>query len=293
MDNVHIVLIVSESPPPLQVPPFPSYRIILARSSPSKDCRWLASRPGPLRAVPGSRIYYEGKRGECGACRRWRSRRVVPVFGFLGPLIHVARSRPRHPAAPDREALAFGVCHSICFNWSLRPGAVEYYQLLTRVRWFSLIHGRRGNTSNQLKKQKMNQIQTLIDAVRKAITSNSPHDTILAAGIAAIPVLIVCLIINRLRHPDRSFLAAVGVSLLGFFLVPTVSGGAALLWVRTGGAGGQAIGVGIVLHILRFWVFSRWLRSAPRSARRPGRLPATRMNSRSFGMKLHGFGSNG
>ena len=135
---------------------------------------------------------------------------MLPVFGFLGPLIHVARSRPRHPAAPDREALAFGVCHSICFNWSLRPGAVAYYQLLTRVRWFPLIHGRRGNTSNQLKKQKMNQIQTLIDTVRKAITSNSPHDTILAAGIAAIPVLIVCLIINRLRHPDRSFLAAVG-----------------------------------------------------------------------------------
>ena len=83
-------------------------------------------------------------------------------------------------------------------------------------------------------------IQTLIDTARKAMTSNSPHDTILAAGIAAIPVLIVCLIINRLRHPDRSFLAAVGVSLLGFFLVPSVAGGTALCatpanrgWART------------------------------------------------------------
>ena len=113
-------------------------------------------------------------------------------------------------------------------------------------------------------------IQTLIDTARKAMTSNSPHDTILAVGIAAIPVLIVCLIINRLRHPDRSFLAAVGVSLLGFFLVPSVAGGTAILWVRTGGADGQAIGVGIVLCILGFWMFRQWLRSAPRSARRQG-----------------------
>ena len=52
----------------------------------------------------------------------------------------------------------------------------------------------------------MNQIQTLIDAGREALTSNGIHDTILAVGIAAIPILIFCVIVNRLRHPDRSFL---------------------------------------------------------------------------------------
>ena len=49
----------------------------------------------------------------------------------------------------------------------------------------------------------MNQIQTLIDAAREALTSNGIHDTILAVGIAAIPILIFCVIVNRLRHPDR------------------------------------------------------------------------------------------
>ena len=85
----------------------------------------------------------------------------------------------------------------------------------------------------------MNQIQTLIDAGREALTSNGIHDTILAVGIAAIPILIFCVIVNRLRHPDRSFLAALAVSVLGFFLVPSVATGTAILWVYTGGAGGQ------------------------------------------------------
>ena len=114
----------------------------------------------------------------------------------------------------------------------------------------------------------MNQIQTLIDAGREALTSNGIHDTILAVGIAAIPILIFCVIVNRLRHPDRSFLAALAVSILGFFLVPSVATGTAFLWVHTGGAGGQAIGVGVVLWLLGFWLFRQWLRSAPRSARR-------------------------
>ena len=114
----------------------------------------------------------------------------------------------------------------------------------------------------------MNQIQTLIDAGREALTSNGIHDTILAVGIAAIPILIFCIIVNRLRHPDRSFLAALAVSVLGFFLVPSVATGTAILWVYTGGAGGQAIGVGVVLCLLGFWLFRQWLRSAPRSARR-------------------------
>ena len=114
----------------------------------------------------------------------------------------------------------------------------------------------------------MNQIQTLIDAAREALTSNGIHDTILAVGIAAIPILIFCVIVNRLRHPDRSFLAAMALSVLGFFLVPSVATGTAILWVYTGGAGGQAIGVGVVLWLLGFWLFRQWLRSAPRSARR-------------------------
>ena len=103
---------------------------------------------------------------------------------------------------------------------------------------------------------------------REALTSNGIHDTILAVGIAAIPLLIFCLIVNRLRHPNRSFLAALAVSVLGFFLVPSVATGTAILWVYTGGAGGQAIGVGVVLWLLGFWLFRQWLRSAPRSARR-------------------------
>ncbi len=114
----------------------------------------------------------------------------------------------------------------------------------------------------------MNQIQTLIDAAREALASNGIHDTILAVGIAAIPILIFCVIVNRLRHPDRSFLAALALSVLGFFLVPSVATGTAILWVYTGGAGGQAIGVGVVLWLLGFWLFRQWLRSAPRSARR-------------------------
>ena len=75
----------------------------------------------------------------------------------------------------------------------------------------------------------MNQIQTLIDAAREALASNGIHDTILAVGIAAIPILIFCVIVNRLRHPDRSFLAAMALSVLGFFLVPSVATGTAIL----------------------------------------------------------------
>ena len=123
----------------------------------------------------------------------------------------------------------------------------------------------------------MNQIQTLIDAAREALTSNGIHDTILAVGIAAIPILIFCVIVNRLRHPDRSFLAALAVAVLGFFLVPSVAGGTAILWVRTEGAGGQAVGVGIVLWLLGFWLFRQWLRSAPRSARQARTVTPSRV----------------
>ena len=52
------------------------------------------------------------------------------------------------------------------------------------------------------------------------------------------------------------------LSVLGFFLVPSVAIGTAILWVYTGGADGQAIGVGVVLWLLGFWLFRQWLRSA-------------------------------
>ena len=46
----------------LQPTPFPSLRMIPDRSSPSR-VRSAASRPGPLRADPGRRAVYEGKKG--------------------------------------------------------------------------------------------------------------------------------------------------------------------------------------------------------------------------------------
>ena len=62
-----------------------------------------------------------------------------------------------------------------------------------------------------------------------------------------------------MRHRERSFQSAVGVSLLGFVLVPSVSAGAAFLWVRFGGEFNQALGVGVVLYILGSWMFRRWI----------------------------------
>ena len=139
----------------------------------------------------------------------------------------------------------------------------------------------------------MNQIQTLIDAAREALTSNGIHDTILAVGIAAIPILIFCVIVNRLRHPDRSFLAAMAVSVLGFFLVPSVATGTAILWVYTGGAGGQAI---VVLWLLGFWLFRQWLRSAPRSARQARTVAPSRAREltevQDENARLHAAGMN-
>ena len=57
----------------------------------------------------------------------------------------------------------------------------------------------------------MNQIQTLIDSIRDA-----PHDAVIAAGMYAVPVLIVLLIVNRMRHPERGFLNALVIASVGF-----------------------------------------------------------------------------
>ena len=64
----------------------------------------------------------------------------------------------------------------------------------------------------------MNQIQRLIDSIRDA-----PHDTIIVAGMFAIPVLIALWIVNRMRHPERGLLHALVIASLGFVLVPWVS----------------------------------------------------------------------
>ena len=108
----------------------------------------------------------------------------------------------------------------------------------------------------------MNPIQQLIDSIRDA-----PHDAIIAAGIFAIPVLIALWIVNRIRHPERGFLHALVIASAGFVLVPCVSSAVIILWVRTGGASFQALGVGLFLYLFGFWAFRRWLRSAPRAAR--------------------------
>ena len=53
----------------------------------------------------------------------------------------------------------------------------------------------------------MNQIQRLIDSIRDA-----PHDTVIVAGMFAIPVLIALWIVNRMRHPERGLLHALVVA---------------------------------------------------------------------------------
>ena len=77
----------------------------------------------------------------------------------------------------------------------------------------------------------MHHFQTLIESIRQTAVANNAHDTILGALLTAIPVCIVLLIVNRMRHPDRSFLNALGIALLGFAVVPAVSGGILILWV--------------------------------------------------------------
>ena len=192
----------------------------------------------------------------------------------MEPLFRRVLAAPQASHAPDRgKPLACGICHAGVLK--LAPCAQEPDGAVLSPDAGPLVspHSQvKGKHIKPARREEMNQIQTLIDAGREALTSNGIHDTILAVGIAAIPILIFCVIVNRLRHPDRSFLAALAVSVLGFFLVPSVATATAILWVYTGGAGGQAIGVGILLYILGFWMFSRWLRSAPRSARRPRAL---------------------
>ena len=115
----------------------------------------------------------------------------------------------------------------------------------------------------------------ILETIRHTAVANNAHDTILGALLAAIPVCIVLLIVNRLRHPNRNFLNALSIALLGFVLVPTVSVSIAVLWVQTGGAFTQALGVWIVLYIFGFWFFRRWIRSAPRAVSPAAPPPVT------------------
>lgn len=118
--------------------------------------------------------------------------------------------------------------------------------------------------------------ETLIEALREAMIANRTHDVILNAALGAIPILLMLWIIHRMRHRERGFLNAVGIALLGLLLTPLVSGGIAVLWVRTGGRADQAVGIALALYVLSFFVFRWWLRSAPRSAQHaePPRVPA-------------------
>ena len=108
----------------------------------------------------------------------------------------------------------------------------------------------------------MNQIQQLIDSIRDA-----PHDAVLVAGMFAIPALIALCIVNRLRHPERGLLHALVIASVGFVLVPGVSRGVLILWVRTGGDSIQGVFVSIFVFVFGCWGFRSWLRSAPRAAK--------------------------
>ena len=108
----------------------------------------------------------------------------------------------------------------------------------------------------------MNQIQQLIESIKDA-----PHDALIVAGMYAVPVLIVLLIVNRMRHPERGFLNALVIASVGFVVVPWVSSAVLMLWVRTGGDSMQATFVGMFLFVFGFWGLRRWLRSAPRAAK--------------------------
>ena len=107
----------------------------------------------------------------------------------------------------------------------------------------------------------MNQIERLIETVRDA-----PHDALVVAGMYSIPVLIGLWIVNRMRHPQRGLLNALIIASVGFVLVPSVSSGVLILWVRTGGDNLQATCVSIFLFLFGFWAVRRWIRSAPRAA---------------------------
>ena len=114
----------------------------------------------------------------------------------------------------------------------------------------------------------MNQIQQLIESIKDA-----PHDALIVAGMYAVPVVIVLLIVNRMRHPERGFLNALVIASVGFVVVPWVSAAVLMLWLRTGGDSVQATCVGIFLFVFGFWGLRRWLRSAPRAAKPTTKAP--------------------
>ena len=102
----------------------------------------------------------------------------------------------------------------------------------------------------------------LIESIKDA-----PHDALIVAGMFSIPVLIALWIVNRMRHPERGLLHALVIASVGFVLVPCVSSGVLILWVRTGGDSMQAAFVSMFVFVFGCWAVRRWLRSAPRAAK--------------------------
>ena len=91
----------------------------------------------------------------------------------------------------------------------------------------------------------------LIESIKDA-----PHDALIVAGMFSIPVLIALWIVNRMRHPERGLLHALVIASVGFVLVPCVSSGVLILWVRTGGDSMQAAFVSMFVFVAGCWAVS-------------------------------------
>ena len=85
---------------------------------------------------------------------------------------------------------------------------------------------------------------------------------------AAIPFALIGLLINSMRHPQRSFVSAPAIFAAGVLLVPLAAFDAFRLHVHSGGAPTELLVILIGLAILGFWGIRRWIKSPPRSARR-------------------------
>ena len=88
----------------------------------------------------------------------------------------------------------------------------------------------------------------LIESIKDA-----PHDALIVAGMFSIPVLIALWIVNRMRHPERGLLHALVIASVGFVLVPCVSSGVLILWVRSGGDSMQAAFVSMFVFVAGCW----------------------------------------
>ena len=119
--------------PPFRSPAFPtvsgspfSPRSALLRPGPRRQGIGFAS----LRALdgcgagPGSRIYYEEKRGSVASVAGGDRHGPLPVFGFSwNPSFAGSWPRPRHPTRQTGASpLPVASVTRECLNWPLRPG---------------------------------------------------------------------------------------------------------------------------------------------------------------------------